>query len=89
MPTQTISASVTVSASVSVDEQILPTGGEIVPQDDRDRLVRALEKWLGDQELIQRTRRGARKKAEEMFDIRVISNQLWLEYQSLLPEAAA
>src|SRR5262249_41462533 len=34
--------------SKSVDEQILPLGGEIVPQDDRDRLAAALSAWLRD-----------------------------------------
>jgi len=70
-------------ASKSVDEQVLPCGGEIVEQDHVDQLVDALRGWLSDPGRLAAGRTGARKRAEDSFDIRKISIQLWDEYQGL------
>jgi glycosyltransferase involved in cell wall biosynthesis len=70
--------------STSVDEQVLPCGGEIVEQDNINHLTTALERWLTDRVKLQAARAGARRRAEDVFDIRKLSDQLWNEYQSLL-----
>lgn len=75
--------------SVSVDEQVLPSGGEIVAQDDRDALTTAVGSWLDHGTRLTAARIGARQRAEEMFDIRKLSIQLWDEYTSLLQGTAA
>ena len=71
-------------ASKSVDGQILPHGGEIVPQNDVDALTAALQRWLTDPESLRGSRTGARRMAEECFDIRKLSLQLWDEYTRVL-----
>jgi glycosyltransferase involved in cell wall biosynthesis len=71
-------------ASKSVDGQILPDGGEIVQQDSRERLTAALGRWLDDPHRLRQRRLGARRMAEENFDIRRLSAQLWNEYQGVL-----
>jgi glycosyltransferase involved in cell wall biosynthesis len=76
-------------ASKSVDGQILPGGGEIVPQDDIDALTAAVRRWISDREQIASGRRGARHRVEDAFDIRKLSNQLWDEYHALLAGTAA
>jgi glycosyltransferase involved in cell wall biosynthesis len=70
--------------SRSVDDQILPGGGEIVAQDDIPALAERLQAWLGDRDGLAARRAGARARAEEMFDIRVLAMQLWQEYQALI-----
>jgi glycosyltransferase involved in cell wall biosynthesis len=70
--------------SVSVDEQILPTGGEIVAQDAVPDLAQALDRWLSDPLRLSAARALARQRAEETFDIRKLSDQLWTEYASVL-----
>ena len=70
--------------SKSVDEQVLPDGGEIVPQDDVAALAAALERWLNDPAKLAAGRRGARLRAETDYDIRVRSRQLWDEYLEVL-----
>lgn len=72
--------------SVSVDEQILPDGGEIVAQDDVQHLGARLANWLQDPQELQIRRLGARRQAEQRFDIRRLSDQLWDEYEPLLAE---
>ncbi len=72
--------------SKSVDEQVLPGGGEIVPQDDTDALVVALARWLADPQRLAAGRTGARRRAETDYDIRVRSEQLWEEYWQVLRE---
>lgn len=67
-------------ASKSVDDQILPGGGEIVPQDDIESLAATLRNWVQDPEQLAQRRISARARAEEMFDIRKLSDQLWEEY---------
>jgi glycosyltransferase involved in cell wall biosynthesis len=71
-------------ASSSVDEQILPMGGEIVEQDNIDALTEALHRWISSPLQLHANRWTARKQAEEMFDIQKLAEQLWVEYQSLL-----
>ncbi|MES1254271.1 MAG: glycosyltransferase family 4 protein [Acidobacteriota bacterium] len=71
-------------ASKSVDGQILPDGGEIVEQDNIDALAVALGHWLGSPERLTARRVGARKMAEDHFDIRALSSQLWREYEDVL-----
>jgi glycosyltransferase involved in cell wall biosynthesis len=71
-------------ASKSVDDQILPDGGEIVPQDDTPALVAALDRWLGDPSRLQAARAGARRQAERKFDIEACAEQLWAEYRDVL-----
>src|SRR5207302_8436843 len=73
-------------ASKSVDEQILPGGGEIVPQDDVAALTAALTQWLCDAERLAAGRAGARRRAETDYDTRTRSAQLWEEYQQVLRE---
>jgi glycosyltransferase involved in cell wall biosynthesis len=72
--------------SKSVDEQILPDGGEIVAQDDVQHLGARLANWLQDPQELQTRRLGARRQAEQQFDIRRLSDQLWDEYEQLLAE---
>ena len=67
-------------ASKSVDEQILPSGGEVVEQDNIEELAIKLEEWISDKEKLKNRRKSARKRAEEVFDIRTISNSLWEHY---------
>jgi glycosyltransferase involved in cell wall biosynthesis len=71
-------------ASKSVDGQVLPDGGEIVEQDNIEQLASALRRWLDDPEKLRQGRLGARKMAEERFDIRGLSGELWDEYESIL-----
>jgi glycosyltransferase involved in cell wall biosynthesis len=70
--------------SVSVAEQVLPDGGEIVAQDNCDQLTDVLNRWLNDCARRQIAKNGARRRAENAFDIRTISDQLWREYQEVL-----
>jgi glycosyltransferase involved in cell wall biosynthesis len=74
--------------STSVDEQVLPTGGEIVPQDSIVDLARALGQWLSDADRLAASRAQARTRAETMFDRRRLADQLWSEYRSLVPGVA-
>ena len=74
--------------SRSVDGQILPGGGEIVPQDDVGALTAAVNRWISDNACIENGRRGARTRVEEAFDIRKLSNQLWDEYTAVLQGTA-
>ena len=71
-------------ASKSVDDQILPEGGEIVAQDDIAALTDRLDAWSKDRAGLPARRRGARARAELMFDIRKVSDELWAEYGRLL-----
>jgi glycosyltransferase involved in cell wall biosynthesis len=68
--------------SKAVDEVVLPLGGEITPQDDVRALVDALNRWLLRQDW-QTVRTDARKQALR-FDIRNLSERLWVEYQNVL-----
>lgn len=68
--------------SKSVDDQILPDGGEITPQDDVAALRVRLEAWTDDRGALARRRVGARATAEAKFDIRRLADDLWREYQS-------
>lgn len=70
--------------SKSVDEQVLPDGGEIVEQDSVVQLRDALQRWLNGRDTLPAASAGARHRAESTFDIRKLSNQLWDEYQRLL-----
>lgn len=70
--------------SVSVGEQLLPTGGEVVEQDRPDQLATAAARWLNDPARLAAGRTGARKRFEETFDIRKLADQLWDEYEALL-----
>lgn len=70
-------------ASKSVDDQILPGGGEIVPQDDIVALATRLRAWTSDG-ILGRRRANARKRAEDVFDIRKLALELWREYESVV-----
>jgi glycosyltransferase involved in cell wall biosynthesis len=72
--------------STSVDEQVLPSGGEIVPQNDVDALAKALSEWGADPSRLAAARRNARGRAEDAFDIRRLADQVWNEYESVLAE---
>jgi glycosyltransferase involved in cell wall biosynthesis len=74
--------------SVSVDEQVLPDGGEIVAQDEIGQLTNAVDRWGRDECLRTSARLHARRQAVERFDIRKLSDQLWDEYQAMLDERA-
>jgi len=71
-------------SSRSVDEQILPEGGEIVPQDDDVALSQALEAWLSNPGRLSNARAGARRQAERLFDIRVLADALFEDYDAVL-----
>lgn len=73
--------------SRSVDGQILPAGGEIVPQDDRVALGAAISRWLAVLADSSAARAGARSQAERLFDADVLASALWAEYQALLGAA--
>jgi glycosyltransferase involved in cell wall biosynthesis len=73
-------------ASKSVDDQILPLGGQIVPQDDVNALTEELCNWVADPAQLAERRAGARQQAEDQFDIRKLADQLWHDYQQLLEE---
>jgi glycosyltransferase involved in cell wall biosynthesis len=73
--------------SVSVGEQILPTGGEVTRQDDEAALASAVRRWLSDPTEIAGRRLGARQRAEAVFDIRRIADQLWDDYQQFCPSS--
>lgn len=71
--------------SKSVDEQVLPDGGEIVAQDNIMALERAIDTWSSNVNQLERSRLEARHRSEDVFDIRKISQQLWSEcYNKLL-----
>ena len=72
--------------STSVDEQVLPSGGEIVAQDAVADLASALNRWLADSARLTAARPAARSHAESMFDIRHLAGKLWAEYASVLDE---
>lgn len=74
--------------STSVDEQVLPEGGEIVPQDSMEALAAALRRWMADRVQLGQARQRARARACAMFDIRQLSEQLWAEYGRLLGSVA-
>jgi L-malate glycosyltransferase len=76
-------------ASKSVDEQILPQGGEIVPQDDLNRLTASLRSWVGDRAALATRRLGARRRVEESYDIADLSALVWREYAELTRPAIA
>jgi glycosyltransferase involved in cell wall biosynthesis len=69
--------------SKSVDDQILPGGGEIVDQDDIGSLGERLSDWLADPYALAQRRPAARRRAEDMFDIRLLAGELWDEYTRL------
>jgi glycosyltransferase involved in cell wall biosynthesis len=69
--------------SLSVSEQVLPGGGEIVAQDQIDELAAALDRWLSDPARLAAGRVGARRRAEG-YDIAAAADRLWAEYQSML-----
>ena len=73
-------------ASRSVDEQVLPHGGEIVPQDDHAALTAAIGRWLGDPNRLVEGRAGARRQAEALFDIETLAGDLWSAYGTLLSQ---
>jgi glycosyltransferase involved in cell wall biosynthesis len=75
--------------SVSVDEQVLPDGGAIVPQNCVDGLTAELNRWLSDARLREAGRRGARGRAVELFDVRKSADLIWQEYRELVGSAAA
>jgi len=72
--------------SKSVDDQILPSGGEIVDQDNVDSMAARLADWTADLDALKRRRADARRQAEERFDIRRLADQLWEEYAAMLRE---
>jgi len=73
--------------STSVDEQILPSGGEIVAQDDVRGLIATMEAWATTPDRLERARIGARHRAGT-FDIETLAGQLWDEYGAVLEERA-
>jgi glycosyltransferase involved in cell wall biosynthesis len=73
--------------STSVDEQILPSGGQIVRQDDVAALTGAIEAWVSAPRRLEQARIGARERARQ-FDIEALAEQLWGEYGSVLGESA-
>lgn len=71
--------------STSVDEQVLPDGGEIVAQDAIDELAAALRRHAGSPSRARSARPAARARAISVFDIRALADQVWREYRSLVP----
>jgi glycosyltransferase involved in cell wall biosynthesis len=72
--------------SKSVDEQVLPGGGEIVPQDNLDRLSATMREWAEDTQALARRRPAARHRAEQGFDISKLASQLWTEYRAVIDQ---
>jgi glycosyltransferase involved in cell wall biosynthesis len=70
--------------SVSVDEQVLPSGGEIVEQDNLPQLAGVVRNWCVDSTRRAVARQGARLRAETDFDVKKVTDQLWSEYVSVL-----
>lgn len=70
--------------SKSVDCQILPGGGEIIPQDDIQELSRCIQRWIDDNELRIRTSTTARNIAVDRFDMIGNCEQVWRLYQQIL-----
>ncbi len=70
--------------STSVDEQVLPDGGEIVEQDSVEQLAGLLRRRTASLPALAEARQLARARAEAVFDIRRLSDQLWNEYTALL-----
>src|SRR5690606_35042486 len=56
-------------ASKSVDDQILPDGGEIVEQDNIPALADCLKRWIAQDGRLAAARASARLQAERRFDI--------------------
>jgi glycosyltransferase involved in cell wall biosynthesis len=71
--------------SKSVDEQVLPDGGDIVAQDDVGQLTQTLAAWAGDRPRLFERRKGARRQAERQYDIGRLADTLWAEYRALRP----
>lgn len=69
--------------SKAVDEVVLPDGGEIVEQDNIEQLTEAIRRWIDQPDWLKERRPFARKQARK-FDLRVLSYQLWDEYQRLV-----
>ena len=69
--------------SKSVDEQVLPQGGEMIPQDDVDLLTTSLRRWVADSGALAARRSGARARVQESYDIAALSEQLWREYEAM------
>lgn len=70
--------------STSVDDQILPLGGEIVEQGNVNALAEALNRWIKDPNLGSTKRGSARTQAERKFDIHQLSDELWAEYGKIV-----
>ena len=54
-----------------------------------DQLAVALARWLADPTGLTAARAGARRRAEDAYDIRKLADQLWDEYHCVLTEDAA
>ena len=77
-------------ASRSVDEQILPGGGEIVPQDDDQALTDALAAVaVGPGSAARRSRWARAEQATTLFDIRALADDLFAQYTEVLAERGA
>jgi glycosyltransferase involved in cell wall biosynthesis len=72
--------------SRSVDTQVLPDGGEIVLQDDVNQLAATLRAWLNDRGALHDRRQRARRQAEDQFDTRKRSAELWEIYHDVMDE---
>lgn len=73
--------------SVAADEQVLPDGGEIVEQNNAEKLADVIEKWVTDEPLRIKTKELARQRVIDGFNSKTTSYYLWSEYQSLLGKA--
>jgi glycosyltransferase involved in cell wall biosynthesis len=69
--------------SKSVDEQVLPDGGEMIPQDDIDQLTRSFRTWVANPDTLAARRPGARRRVQESYDIAALSERMWREYELL------
>ncbi len=74
------------SSKDTVSEQILPGGGEIVPQDDIEALSNVITKYMRDTTLREESRIGARKRVEEDYDSIKQSRILMNVYQEILSD---
>lgn len=72
--------------STSVDEQVLPDGGEIVGQDAIDELAALLRRRLADRQGLVAFRAAARQRALSTFDIDILAEQLWREYEEVIAQ---
>ena len=57
--------------------------GEMIPQDDIDQLTRSFRTWVANPDTLAARRLGARRRVQESYDIAILSERVWHEYELL------